>query len=65
MPVVESLIVTVRPCAAVDVAMVPLLATAPVNVTTAPAAGLLGDQLTTGTRSELGTGDTTSFVGLL
>ena len=64
-PVVESLMVTVRPCAAVDVAMLPLLATAPVNVTTAPAAGLLGDQLTTGTRSELATGATTSLVGLL
>ena len=63
-PVALFVTVTVRPCAAVDVATLPWFAIVAENVTVLPAAGLLGDHVRVGTRSELGTAVTTSGVGL-
>jgi len=64
-PVVASTTVSVMPCAPLAEATVPWLRIATVNVTVAPFCGLLGVQLTgEATRSDVGTADTTSGVGL-
>src|SRR3954452_5697628 len=57
-----SAIVTVTPWAPPALATVPWLRSVVVNVTALPADGLFGDHAVAATRSELGTGLTTSAV---
>src|SRR5690606_42114630 len=64
-PVAVFVTVTVRPCASAEVATLPWLASVAEKVTVLPAAGLVGDHVTVGTRSELGTAVTTSGVGFV
>src|SRR5688572_2031011 len=56
--------VRVMPCEPPAEATVPWLRIATEKLTELPAEGVFGDQLTTGTRSELATGATVSGLGL-
>src|SRR5690606_15518500 len=64
-PVAVFVTVTVRPCAPAEVATLPWLASVAEKVTGLPAAGLVGDHVTVGTRSELGAAVSTSGVGFV